>query len=148
MRRNFTLALLLGFIATTVLAQSRLNGKWETDRPADPLSITSAHRNQSAQLEVTIEADKASGTLNLGGLGGTFYMFQDARVTGNKVQFRPDSSSTLPMWTIEMVDDNTVMLYRGGLPLVGNNMLDRISVLRATSQPVSPLPAAAVNRTK
>lgn len=145
MRRNLALALFLGFVATTVPAQSRLNGKWETDRPADPPSITGAHRNQSAQLEVSIEGDKASGTLSLGGLGGTFYIFQDGKVTGNKVQFRPDSSPTLPIWTIEMVDDNTVMTYRGELPLVGNNVLALISPLGGVSQPVSPVPVAAVN---
>jgi hypothetical protein len=145
MRRNLTGALFLGFVATTVLAQGGLNGKWETDRPTDPLPISGVHRNQTVQLEVTIEGDKASGTLALDGLGGTFYIFQDSKVTGNKVQFRPDSNPTLPMWTIEMVDDNTVTLYRGDLPLVGINVLDRISALGGTSQPVSPVSSAAVN---
>jgi len=89
------------YSATTVLAQNRLNGKWETDRPADPLSITGAYRNQSVHLELTIESDEASGTRALDGLGGTFYTFQDSHVTGNKVQFWPDSNPTLPMWTFD-----------------------------------------------
>jgi hypothetical protein len=142
MRRNLALALFLGFVTTIVLAQSRLTGKWETDRPTDPLSATGNHRNQSVQLEVAIEGDKASGTLNLGGLGGTFYVFHDGKVTGNKVQFRPDSDPTLPIWTIEIVDDNTVMLYHEGLPLFGSNVLDLMSVLGRTSQPVPPGPVA------
>ena len=44
-----------------------------------------------------------------------------------------------------MVDDNTVMLYRGGLSWVGNNVLDRISVLEVGPQPVSPVPVAVVS---
>jgi hypothetical protein len=139
MRRKLALVLLLGFITTSVLAQSRLTGKWETDRSADTLSTTVTRRNQSVNLEVAIEADRASGTLALNGLGGTFYLFQDGKVTGNKVRFRPDSNPALPIWTIEMVDDNTVMLYHDGLPLVGSNVLGLISAMGATPQPVSPV---------
>jgi hypothetical protein len=144
MRRNLVVALFLCFNAMTGFAQGRLDGKWETDRPADPLTTTAAQRKQSAQLEVTTEGARASGTLNLGGLGGTFYIFQGGIVTGNKVQFRTDSLPPAPMWTIEMVDDNTVMLYRGGLPLVGNNVLDLISVLGRPGQPASPVQVGAV----
>lgn len=144
MRRNLALSFFLCFAATSGFAQSRLEGKWETDRTTDPFTITGVPRKQSVQLEVTVEGAKASGTLNLGGLGGTFYIFQDGKVTGNTVLFRPDSVSTLPMWTIEMVDDNTVMLYHGGLPLIGSNVLDRIAVLGGGDQPASNVHVAAV----
>ena len=93
MRRSPALAFFLCFAATTGFAQSRLNGKWATDRPADPLTIADAQRKQSVGLEVTIEDAKASGTLTLGGIGGTFHTFKDGKVTGNKVQFQKTRSS-------------------------------------------------------
>jgi hypothetical protein len=133
LRRNLILAFLLCFMADSVFAQSRLTGKWQSDRTPSAQTTNGASRNQSVQLQVSIDGDKASGTLDIGGLGGTFYVFQDSKVTGNKVQFLPDSRSELAMWAIELVDDNTVMLYREGLPLVGNNVLDLRSRVRCTT---------------
>src|SRR5215471_2339368 len=113
MRRTVLLAFFFCFAATAAPAQNRMNGKWETDRPANSQTTSSSSRSQGVQLEVTVDGDKASGSLSLGGLGGTFYVFQDGKVTGNKIQFRPDSNPALPIWTVELVDDNTVTLYRG-----------------------------------
>jgi hypothetical protein len=133
MRRNLFLAVFFCFAATSAPAQNRMNGKWETDRPAISQATPNSSRSQSVQLEMTVDGDKASGALSLGGLGGTFYVFQNGKVTGNKVQFQPDSNPALPIWTVELVDDNTVTLYRGSLPLVGNNVLDLLNVLGAMS---------------
>ena len=146
-RRNLVLVFLLCFTVTTAFAQSRVNGKWETDRQVNSLTTTSAQRNQSVQLEVAVDGDKASGTLSLGGLGGTFYVFQGAKVIDRKVEFQPDSNPALPIWTIELVDDNTVTLYRGYLPLVGNNVLDLLSALAASPRPTSPAPVASASVT-
>ena len=70
-------------------------------------------------------------------------------MTGNKVLFRIDPPrSTDRSWAIEMVDDNTVMLYRGDLPLVGTDVLDLIGVLglgqRGQPTSTAPVQAAAV----
>jgi hypothetical protein len=48
--------------------------------------------------------------------------------------------------TIELVDDNTIMLWheRGSLPLVGNNVLELISALAATRQTTPAVQVAAV----
>jgi Carboxypeptidase regulatory-like domain len=142
MRR--TLAFFLCFAATSGFAQDRLNGKWATDRPTEPQLMTDAQRRQSVQLEVSLEGDKASGSLTLGGLGGTFYTFKEGKVTGDKVQFRTDPR-TETTWTIEMVDDNTVMLYHGPFEIVGNNVLDLISLLGGLSQPQPVVQVAAVS---
>jgi hypothetical protein len=136
--KNLVLALFLSFAATTSFAQSSLSGKWATDRPAVP---TEATRRERVQLEVTLEDANASGTIAFGGLGGTFHTFKEAKVTGNKVLFRVEPQRTSDRsWGIEMVDDNTVMLYRGDLPLVGSNVLDLIAVLGASIQPAPANP--------
>jgi hypothetical protein len=135
MRRSLALAFFLCLAAASGFAQSRLDGKWATDRPADPLTFTDAQRKQSVQLEVSIEDAKASGTLSIGGLGGTFYIFKDGKVAGNKVQFQLGLQDIEPTWTIEMVDDNTAMLSRGDLPLVGKDVLDLFPVMRGPGQP-------------
>jgi len=147
MRGNLVLAFILCFVATTGFAQSRLNGKWEADRSANSQSSTATSRNQSVQLDLAVDGDTASGSLSLGGLGGTFYVFQNSKVTGNRVQFRPDSNPSLPIWTIELVDDNTVTLSRGSLPLVGSNVLDLLAVLGNMPQqvPVASPTMAAVS---
>jgi len=145
MRRNLALAFSLCFVAATAFAQSRLNGKWETDRQKiDPQTTPYTQRQQNVRLEVTIEGAKAAGSLEIGGLGGSFYVFQDGKVTGNKVEFR-DSQPYSPTWTIEMVDDNTIILTRGDLPLVGSNVLDLIAVLGTQAQPALPVQVAAAN---
>src|SRR5262245_40720647 len=141
MRRSLALACIFCLATTTGLAQNRLNGRWATDRPTDPLT-TDAQRKQSVQLEVTVQDDKASGTLNLGGLGGTFYTFKDGKATDNKVLFRTDPR-TETTWTIEMVDNNTVMLYHGPLELVGSNVLDLIPGFVERSQFTFPVQAAS-----
>jgi hypothetical protein len=138
MRKNLSLAFILCFAAATSFSQTGLNGKWSTDRPPDP-PTTDAQRKQRVQLEVTIEDAKASGSLNFGGLGGRFYTFKDGRVTGNRIQFRTDPR-TETTWTIEMVDDNTVMLYHPPLELVSNNLsiLSPVQSAAATGLPLSP----------
>jgi hypothetical protein len=143
MRRSFALTFLICFAATTGLAQSRLNGKWVTDRPPDPQLVTNAERRQSVELELTVDGAKASGTLNLGGLGGNFYILSDGKVSGNTIQFRMSVSGTWSTWTIELVDDKTVTLNRGPLELVGNNALDLLPLLRR----LDPLPPAVQSAT-
>ena len=144
MRRNSALAFFLCFVATPVIAQGRLDGKWATDRPADLASITEAQRRQSVQLEVTIEGANASGTLSLGGLGGTFYTFKDGKLIGNTIEFRADSPPAGPWWSIEMVDVNTAVLSRGYLPLIAKDVMDLLSNMRGAGQPVVPaVPVAA-----
>ncbi len=145
MRRNFAMAFALCFVASTAFAQSRLNGKWETDRQKiDPQPTPYAQRQQNVRLEINIEGAKASGSLEIGGLGGSFYVFQDGKVTGNKVEFKVDSQPYAPTWTIELVDDSTVMLIRGDLPLVGNNVLDLLGVLGTQGQATRPVQVAVV----
>ena len=136
MRRNLLLAFFFCFSAIAAPAQNRINGKWEGD--------PSSSRGQSVQLEVTVDGDKASGTLSLGGLDRTFYVFQDSKVTGNKVQFRPDSNPAWPIWTVELVDENTLNLYRGSLP-IGNNVLNLLSLLGDNVRPVPAVPVASTS---
>jgi len=151
MLRNFAVAVVLCLVAATVLAQNRISGKWETDRPQSP-PLTEAQRKQAVQMDMTIVGDKASGTLNLGGLGGTLYTFQDGKATNGKVQFRAAEITNSPTWTVELVADNTVMLSRGSLPitvlpLVGNNVLDLIKVLSTQTSPQAsqqPIGRAAI----
>jgi len=145
MRRNLIMAFALCFVAVTAFAQSRLNGKWETVRQKeDPQTAPYAQRQQSVRLEVSIDGAKASGSLEIGGLGGSFYVFQDGKVTGNKVEFKVDSQPYAPAWTIDMVDDNTVMISRGSLPLVGSNVLDLIGVPGTSGRAAPPIQVAAV----
>jgi hypothetical protein len=77
--------------------------------------IAEAQRKQSVQLELTVVDATASGALALGGLGGTFHTFKDRKVTDNKVQFREEWMLEDLAWTIELVDDNTVMVYLGNI---------------------------------
>jgi hypothetical protein len=143
MNGTLSLAFILCFVAGSGFAQSSLNGRWRTDRPAAPPTLNDAQRQQSVQLEVTVEGDKASGTLQFGGIGGRFDTFKDGKVTGNKVQFRTDPRAVT--WTIEMVADNTIMLYHNSdLPIDEGNVLDRISVLVEARQLTSPVQVATV----
>jgi len=146
MRRNLALTFFLCLAAITGFAQGRLDGKWATDRP-DPLKTPDGSRQERVQLELTVADAKASGTITIGGygggLGGTFHTFKDAKVTGNKALFRVEPQrATDRSWAIEMVDDNTVMLYRGDLPIVGTNVLDLISALGQTAQPTPAVQVA------
>ena len=88
------------------------------------------------RLEIAVEDGKASGSLAIGGLGGTFYTFKDGKVTGNEVQIKIDPRPD-PAYTIELVDDNTVLLIREPRTVVGNNVLDLIAVLVSINQPQS-----------
>ena len=145
MRRTLALTVMLCVTAAPAFAQNRLNGKWETDRQkVDPQTTPYSQRQQNVRLDVTVEGAKASGSLEIGGLGGTFYVFKDGKVTGNTVEFLAESQPYSPTWTIEMVDDNTVMLSRGGLPLVGSNVLDLIATLGTQGQPALPVQVASV----
>jgi hypothetical protein len=110
MRRSLAFATFFCLVATTGFAQSRLNGKWATPRPAEP-PLTEAQRKQNVQLEVTIVDGNASGSLASGGLGGTFHTFKDRKVTDNRFQFRTEPMLEDQAYTIELVDDNTVMYY-------------------------------------
>ena len=144
MRRYAVLTFVLCVTSITALAQNRLNGNWATERLTDPTPISDAQRRQSVQLELNIESAKASGTISLGGLGGNFYTFNNASVNGNKVQFRMDPSNTgaWSTWTIELVDENTVLISRGSIEFVGNNVLDRLPVLESRP-PLTPVASVA-----
>ena len=144
MPRNLALACVLCFAATTVFAQSGFNGKWATDRPADPQLITDARRAERVQLEVTVEGDKASGTLAFGGSGGRFDTFKDGKLSGNRLQFSTANREPNPAtkWTVELVDEITVTISRAPLEIVGTNILDLIAVLGAQSQ-IRPAPQVA-----
>lgn len=99
MGRKLVLTFLFSLAATPCLAQNRLNGKWATDK--------------NVQLEVSIEDGDASGTLAMGGLGGTFITFKDAKVNGDKLQFRTTPAkdpNAVTTWTVELVDESTVLL--------------------------------------
>ena len=132
MRRSVAVVSFLCLLTSAAFAQSRLDGRWATERSA----------NQQVRLEVTIEDAKASGTLSLGGLGGTFYTFKDGKLTGNRIQFQTDAGPMTPTWTIELVDDDTVTLSRGDLPLVGTNVLDLIAVMGGQNRPAPTLQPA------
>lgn len=144
MCRNLALAFFLCFVSTTGFAQSGFNGKWATDRPADPQLITDAQRAQRVQMEVTLEGDKASGTLAFGGIGGRFYAFKNGKLSGNRVQFRTANPEPNPdtEWTIELVAENTVTISRAPLALVGTDILDLIAVLGGQGQ-LPPAPKVA-----
>jgi hypothetical protein len=141
MRKNLAHAILFCFLATGAFAQSGLNGRWMTDRQIDPLPL--GERRQIVQLELNVEGDKASGSVALGGLGGTFYTFKDGKLSGNKVQFRTSVTSAgqtaLTNWQVELVDENTATIgsERPNLPLVGENVILLISVLGTGVQPVA-----------
>lgn len=147
MRRTFALAFWLCLLATAGFAQSRLNGKWATDRPENWQVLSDMERRQitQVQLEVTLEDAKASGTMSFGGLGGTFYTFKDGSLTDNKIRFQTTRGLEMLTWTMELVDDNTVILSREGfnLPLVETNVLDRIAAMAAQNRPAASVPAPA-----
>ena len=86
MCKRLLLSLAICLVAESGFAQSPLNGKWPSARPADPIMMTEAQRKQSVRLELAIEGNIASGTLTIGGLGGSFYTFKDGKVSGNRVQ--------------------------------------------------------------
>jgi hypothetical protein len=86
--------------ATAGFTPSRFNGKWATDRPADPLTAIGAQRTKRG-TGIDHEDGKASGSLGISGLGGRFYTFKDGKVTDNKIQMRVDPQSTEYPWTLE-----------------------------------------------
>ena len=106
--------------------------------------LVDAQRAQRVQMEVTLEGDKASGTLAFGGIGGRFYAFKNGKLSGNRVQFRTANPEPNPdtEWTIELVDENTVTISRAPLALVGTNILDLIAVLGGQGQ-LPPAPKVA-----
>jgi hypothetical protein len=139
MRKNLALAFMLCFLATTSgFAQSPLAGKWATPRPDPPL--TESARKQSVQLELDVEGATASGTLTIGGLGGTFYALKDGKVSGNRIQFRVLMGTKDPVertYTVDLVNENTVHLSLSSLPLVSGNIQDLLLALNLTSPPPS-----------
>jgi hypothetical protein len=143
MRRSLALAFVACFAATPAFSQNSLTGKWATDRPVGPPAPF--ERRESAQLELSIDGVTASGTLSLGGLGGTFHVLKDGKVTGKRVQFKvPMGPNAQTTWTIDLADPDTVTIFQSlpDRPLVGNNVLDLISRLGAGNQPGPPSPAA------
>lgn len=146
MRRIVVHAFLVCLAVTTALSQqSALNGKWATSRPADPFE-----KWQNVQLELSIEGTTASGTLSIGGLGGTFHVLKDGKVAGNRVRFKtqPNPSSTVT-FTIDLVDQNTVTVFQSlpELPLVSNISLELAGVLPGVqaAAPNPTLPRAPSN---
>lgn len=123
MRRTLILAFLLYLAAIPCLAQNQLSGKWATDKAADLNSVPDpSKRSQVVQLELSIEDDKASGSLALGGLGGTFYAFKDRKLNGNKLQFETTSekdSNAVTMWAVELVDENTALISHDQVEIRG-----------------------------
>jgi hypothetical protein len=120
------LAFVICVAAVPAFAQIGLGGKWTTDHPVDPPTITDVQAKQSVQLELIIQDGKASGTLQFGGLGGMYYRFQDGKVIGNKVLFQTDVRPE-PTWTVEMLDDRTIMIYREPFAVVSSVDLNQIS---------------------
>ena len=73
-------------------------------------------------LEFSIEDDKASGALALGGLGGRFITFKDAKVNGDKFQFSttPEKDpNAVTTWAVELVDENTALISHDQVDFVG-----------------------------
>ena len=144
MHRNLLLTFILCFVATTGFAQSGFSGKWATDRPADPADTF--QRRQSVQMELDVDAAKASGTVSIGGLGGFFEVLKDGRVSGNKLQFKtspPADPASATTWTLEIVDDNTLLFRRSlEISLLPGNVRDLIAALPAVAQPARPNPPA------
>jgi len=142
MRRYLALAFVVCFASTPAFSQNSLSGKWATDRPVGPPGPF--EKRESTQLELSIEGTTASATLTLGGLGGTFHVLNDGKVTGKRVQFKtrpsPDAQVT---WTIDLVDENTITIFQSlpALSLVGNNVLNLISMLGAPNQAMPTSPA-------
>jgi hypothetical protein len=144
MRRRLLLSFFFCLAATPGFAQS-LGGKWVTDRPKDP--DPGAPRRSSVQLELYIEDGKASGSIVVGGIGGSFDTFQDGKVSGKGLQFRTvvinkDGYSATTVWTVEVVDENTILLGRDPVeislvPVNVTALLPRTSD-RIQSQPVRP----------
>jgi hypothetical protein len=114
MGRKLVLTFLFCLAAIPGLAQHRLNGKWATDKPANLNAVPDPfQKTQNVQMEVSIENAKASGSLAMGGLGGTFITFKDGKVDGNKLQFTttPDKDpSAVTTWAVEWVDENTALI--------------------------------------
>jgi hypothetical protein len=123
MRRELVLTFLLCFAAIPGFAQDRLNGKWATDKPANPNAVSDPlRRSHSVQLELSIEDGRASGALALGGLGGRFITFKDAKVSGDKFQFRTtpeNDSNAVTTWAVELVDDNTALISHDQVDFTG-----------------------------
>jgi hypothetical protein len=142
LRRNLALAFVAFFAATTAFSQNPLNGKWATVRPA---ALEPFQKWENVQLELQIEGATASGTLALGGLGGTFIVLKNGIVFDKRVQFRyhpvPDTTT---VYTIDLLDENTVTVFQSlpEISLVGNNVLSLISVLPGF-QAVPPTPPTA-----
>ena len=123
MRRKLVLTFLLCFAAIPGFAQNQLNGKWATDKPANLNDVPDPfRRSQSVQLELRIEDAKASGALALGGLGGRFITFKDAKVRGDKFQFRttPEKDpNAVTTWAVELVDENTALISHDQVDFAG-----------------------------
>jgi hypothetical protein len=144
-KRKLILAFLLCLAAIPGLAQNRLNGKWATDKPENQNDVPNFQRARSVQLELSIEDARGSGSVAMGGLGGTFMTFKDGKLNGNKLQFKttPDKDpNAVTTWTVELVDENTVLL--------SHNMVEVYNPGRAAPpQPVQvprPGQAAAISQ--
>jgi len=148
------LAFVICVAAVPAFAQTGLGGKWATDHLLEPPMITDVHPKQSVQLELNIQDDKASGTLQLGGLGGMYYSFQDGKVIGNKVLFQTDARPD-QTWTVEMLDDRTIMIYRefAVVSTVDLNQISHLVVYPGVQPartlemiPPLPVPTAAITQ--
>jgi hypothetical protein len=147
MRRNLIFAFLICFATTAGFAQSGFNGKWATDRLTGPRPM--GERREIVQLDIFVEDGKASGSIALGGLGGSFDTFKDGKINGNKLQFRTvvvnrEGIAASTNWQLELVDENTVTIARERFgprfPLVGANLLE----LFALSPGVQPAPPVQI----
>jgi len=146
MRKKLILAFLLHLAAISAIAQNRLDGKWVTDKPANLNAVPDpSKRSQIVQLELSIEDDKASGSLALGGLGGTLYTFKDRKLNGNRLQFEttPEKDpNAVTTWAVELVDANTVLISHDQVEIRGTYPPGtRLSDIMA-SQPRSVIPPA------
>ena len=123
MHKKLMLALLLHLAAIPGVAQNRLNGRWATDKSANLNAVPDPFkRPQIVQLELSIEDGKASGSLALGGLGGTFYAFKDRKLNGNKLQFEttPEKDpNAVTTWAVELVDENTALISHDQVEIRG-----------------------------
>ena len=151
MRRKLVLTFLLCFAAIPGFAQNQLNGKWATDKPANLNDVPDPfRRSQSVQLELRIEDAKASGAL--GGLGGRFITFKDAKVSGDKFQFRttPEKDpNAVTTWAVELVDENTALISHDQVDSAGTYPPGTVlgDITGSRPRPVIP-PATATLRRK
>jgi hypothetical protein len=142
-------------MGTEGFAQTRFDGKWTTAQRQNPELLGETERRQGdAQLELTLDAVNVKGALSLGGLGGQFYVFNEGKVDGMKLWFRTTATSgnrkANSTWHVELVDDNTIVLWSWGLDLIGDDVLELIRVMASRSatkdttvaQPQTTLPAA------